>query len=466
MIGYGVFAGCVLILAAVCLYTRKKIDNIFDRDSMIYGGGNAGSLTLTCSVFAAWMWTTSVFGSAETYALYGVWGPVSYVAGACIAFAGLIAFLAYLRTRFSGAVTWIGFIRRRYGRTSRAFYYLFAVVVPAYVLIEQGVGIAYVLETFYGSSFKIISFLCVLMAAGFVFFGGMKAVLFWERIAAAVILAGFLAGVIFVAAGEGIGEGLPETAASAASVASVAESSAGGAAGSALRYFIMAIVIAFGQIVFDPAYNLKADLAESRGRMVLAFSIGGILLWGSVTLASSLFMGRMAATAGSEVTDLFHGPAKAVFSLVIIFIGISTISHYMIGLFGIFSLDLYDTVSQREGSDRNRIIFGRILLAAVGLFCASMTIALENISLLTIDVFCAIFFAAPCVPLLMGCLSRRNFGRLPVLSVVIGIIGGLIVWVVAPGTALQNQFAGMGASLLIPLALMMGGYMKKMPYDG
>ena len=71
-------------------------------------------------------------------------------------------------------------------------------IVPAYVLIEQGVGIAYVLEDFYGSSFRIVSFLSVLIATGFVFFGGMKAVLREEQFTAVVLLAAFAAGVVFV----------------------------------------------------------------------------------------------------------------------------------------------------------------------------------------------------------------------------------------------------------------------------
>ena len=138
----------------------------------------------------------------------------------------------------------------------------------------------------------------------------------------------------------------------------------------------------------------------------------------------------------------------------------------MIGFLGVFSMDLYETVNGSNGTDRDKIVFGRILIVAMGLFCASMTIALENISLLTIDVFCAIFFAAPCVPLLIGIISQRNFGKLPVISVVAGIIGGLIVWMSASGGISENQFAGMGASLLIPLIIMMGGYVKRLPYDG
>jgi len=458
MIGYGIFLGCATLLGGICLSTRRQV-RVYEAKSMIYGGGSTGNLTLTFSVLAAWMWTTSVFGSAETYALYGIWGPVSYVLGACIAFAGLIAVLVFLRKRFPEVITWLGYLQKRYGMRAKTFYYLFAVIVPAYVLIEQGVGIAYVLEDFYGSSFRIISFLSVLIATGYVFFGGMKAVLREEQFTAVILLTAFAAGVVFVLTqGESV-QGLEPQAPGSPGLAA-------GAGLSALRYFIMAIVIAFGQIVFDPAYYLKADLAKSTGGLTLAYILGGIVLWGGITLASSLYLGRAAYAGGVDVTDLFTGPARIIFSIVIIFIGISTIVHFMIGFLGVFSMDLYETVNGSNGTDRDKIVFGRILIVAMGLFCASMTIALENISLLTIDVFCAIFFAAPCVPLLIGIISQRNFGKLPVISVVAGIIGGLIVWMSASGGISENQFAGMGASLLIPLIIMMGGYVKRLPYDG
>ena len=114
MIGYGIFLGCALLLGGICLCTRKQI-RVYEVKSMIYGGGSTRNLTLTFSILAAWMWTTSVLGSAETYALYGIWGPVSYVLGACIAFAGLIAVLVFLRRRFPGGVTWLGYLQKRYG---------------------------------------------------------------------------------------------------------------------------------------------------------------------------------------------------------------------------------------------------------------------------------------------------------------------------------------------------------------
>lgn len=458
MTGYLVFTGCMIILIILYLAHRKGI-SAHSIECMIFGGESVGTMGLTCSVFAAWMWTTSVFGSAETYALFGIWGPITYVLGACIAFAGLIGMIVFLRRHYPKSVTWLEFIQVRYGRWTKLCLYLFAVIVPAYVLIEQGVGIAFVLETFYGSSFRIISFLSVVITMGFVLLGGMKLVIAEEKLAAAIIIAGFLVGAVSVFVGVDV------TPVKLQAISMTDLGLAGRISVSAVQYFILAIIIAFGQIAFDPAYYLKASMAKTEKKMVWAYLLGGIIIWGIITLAASIYMGYAATAAGNEITDLFRGPARAVFSFIIIIIGISTIAHFMIGMMGVFSTDLYSTVIRQGGSEREKIIFGRVMLIAVGLSCASMTIALENISLLTLDVFCAIFFAAPCVPLVFGCISQRNFGRLPVMSTIAGIIGGLIIWPAIPFGQQGSQLAGVGASLLISLLIMLIGCVRRMPYD-
>lgn len=457
MVGYIIFLICSALLAGIGFIGGRKVKKD-DISSIVFAGGCAGSTTMTFSVFAAWMWTTSILGASETYSLYGVWGPVSYVGGACIAFAGLIWLIVFLRKKMPAPVMWLEFIRVRYGERAKKFYYLFAIVVPAYVLIEQGVGIGYILETFYGSSFKIVSFFSVVLAMGIVLRGGIKSALAVENFTAVVILSGLAAGIGAVAVRGESGCGAAEMVFSQGSLSA-------NMVMAAFRYFIMAVVVAFGQIVFDPAWYLKASLAGNTRQMIRSYSIGGILLWGGTSLTVSVYLGWVMSEGGGEITDIFTGFTKVIFSIIIIFIGVSTISHYMMGTFGLFITDLRDTVTGDEGTDHDKNVFDRVVLIAFGVFCASMTIALENISLLSIDVFCAIFFAAPCVPLIVGCFSRRNFGRLPVIASAAGILCGLVFWGISSGEILYTQFTGMAVSIIVPLAVMMLGFIKKMPYD-
>lgn len=457
MVGYVIFLACAVMLAGIGFIGGRKV-NKDDINSIVFAGGHAGGTTMTFSIFAAWMWTTSILGASETYSLYGVWGPISYVGGACIAFGGLIGFLAFLRKKMPNPVMWLEFIRARYGMRTKQFYYLFAIVIPAYVLVEQGVGIGYILEAFYGSSFKIVSFLSVMLAMGIVLNGGMRSTLAVENFTAVVILSGLAVGISVITTKGEIG-------CEAAGTICIQMSLPANMIIAALRYFIMAVVIAFGQIVFDPAWYLKANLAESVRCMIRSYSIGGILLWGGTSLIVSIYLGRIASVNGEEITDIFTGLTKVIFSIIIILIGVSTISHYMMGIFGLSITDLHAMITGDDGTERDKIVFGHVVLIAFGVFCASMTIALEDISLLSIDVFCAIFFAAPCVPLVIGCLCRRNFGRLPIIASAAGVLCGLVLWTVSSGDLLYAQFKGMAASIIVPLAIMMLGFLKKMSYD-
>ena len=453
MSGFMILAGYGILLCLIYLFLRNKgavhPDSV---SNMIFAGGQARSRTLIFSVFSAWMWTTSIFGSAETYTLYGIWGPLGYVIGACISFVVFVPVLCSIRKRMPKAVTYLDFLRQRYGSKTKFFFYMFAFLVSAYVLIEQAVGIAIVMEIFFGSSFKWVAFFSVMLAAVFICAGGMKGLLTNETIAFFVILGGFFFFVLFfLRTGQiqtrdmimGDGSGWLTKAVLIP----------------AFRYFVMAIVIGFGQLVFDPAYYIKGKMAKNTRQLKRAYLFSGIFLWGSICLISSVYLGWASANRGDEVTGLFSGGTALVFAVVITFIGISTVAHFLMGMLGIFTTDYYGTMLRPNATEKEKLVFGRVMTIAVGVFCALVAISLEDISLLTIDVFCAIFFAAPCGPLVLGLLSKKKFGNLPIPATSLGIIGGIIVWILAPADGQWDQFAGMAASLGIPILVMfLGGY--------
>ncbi|MDO4517778.1 MAG: hypothetical protein Q4B78_01070, partial [Bacillota bacterium] len=83
-------------------------------------------------------------------------------------------------------------------------------------------------------------------------------------------------------------------------------------------------------------------------------------------------------------------------------------------------------------------------------------IALEDISLLAIDVFCAIFFAAPCATLIFGTIfNMRISSKIPVISTVAGIATGLVVWIITPNSGQWDQLLGMMISLLLPAIIIL-----------
>lgn len=446
MPGFLILIGYGLVLCLIYLYLKSKgrIDSRSVRN-MIFAGGKAKDSTLIFSVLAAWMWTTSIFGASEAYLLYGVWGPLGYVVGACIAFGLFVPVLCSVRKRVSRTATYLDFLEKRYNRSTKLFFYIFAFAVSSYVLIEQAVGVAYLLERQFGSSFKWMAFLSVMLAVAFICLSGMRGLLASEKITSMVIICGFIVLAVFFMR-NGVGEPEVISVRPAWNAATVVVPAA--------RYFVIAIVIAMGQLFFDPAYYIKGGLAEDTSQLKRTYLIGGILLWGSISLIASLYLGSASAREGGEAIDLFAGTAAIIFAIVITFIGISTVSHYLMGMMGIFTIDYYRSVLRADAGEKEMLVFGRVMTVAIGVFCALVAISLENISLLTIDVFCAIFFAAPCGPLILAFVSRRPFGSLPILATCVGIIGGIVIWLAVPAASHWDQFLGMAGSLCIPILIM------------
>lgn len=449
MVGFIILLGQALLMAAIYLYMKKnkKIDSSSVK-SMIFSTEKVSTRVLVFSVLAAWMWTTSIFGSAETFALYGIWGPLGYVVGACIAFGIFTPLLCKMMQLMPMKGIYLTFIGKRFGKETKAFYYLFAFLVAAYVLIEQAVGVAYILEILFGTHFKWIAFLSVMIAVSFVCLGGIRCLLLGEQITAVLIMAGFVLLLLFsVPKGIDVHKIICYKTVAGGWLQDVVLIAAG-------RYFLMAIVIAFSQLVFDPAYYIKGQLAKDLKQLKKAYFMGGILLWGSISLVFSTYLGYLSATERQPVAGLFTNISGIVFSSLITIIGISTVAHYLMGLFGIFTADYYAAILKPKATDREKIVFGRLMTVAIGTFCALIAISLENISLLTIDVFCAIFFAAPCGPLMIGIFTKSHCGKWPMIATITGIIAGTVIWVSVSAQWQWDQFLGMSTSLLLPIIIM------------
>lgn len=418
-----------------------KIENGKIND-LIFAGGNIGPFTVTASVLSAWMWVTSVLGSSEAYSIYGISGSVAYVLGACISFAALIPILTVVRRHTGRNGTCFNIISRKCSPGSMAMFYLFSVCVAAYVLIEQAVGIASLCSQAFGSSFKMIGFFSVMIATFYVVICGMRGLLKLEIAAFLVIIAGF-----FIMIFE-----LHHTGQLRLKFISTFD---GGTLAvfskSALRYFFMAIIIAFSQILLDPAWYIKSKMSASENVMKFSFSLSGVFLWGIISFFTSFLIG-----------PFINNHISAVFIVIIGFIAIGTIADYMIGIMGIFTVNFYADYLKPGATEGEMILFGRVMTIVIGILCGLVAISLEGISLLTIDMFCAVFFAAVCMPFVFVILKKTTgkekapiFGRQPIMAVAGGLIAGFILWTSGFIPAAWQDIAGTLASFTVSMVIML-----------
>jgi Na+/proline symporter len=467
--------GYFLILAysAILLILVLGIKNRYRHEketilTYILAGKEIPAWLLTTSVFSAWIWVTTIIGSAEATVLYGLTGAVGYSVGASVSFLVFIMIILTMQRMMPESTSFLEFVGERYSKTVKDLYYIFAILTTVYVAIEQAAGISFVLNGFFDTSYKKVAFLSVFIAIVYVVLTGMRGVLYNEFISFFFITVGFVIFVMtafqnfsFTEMKEGLlnAQNNPLNANYNPDVLNLASLTG-------LRYSVMAVVIAFGQILFDPAYYIKASLAKNQREAKKAFLLGGIILWCPVGIVSAVTLGfvsiakeidfsdslNISADIPTKLITQFLGEPMALwFSFFIICIGITTILHYLIGIQAIFTIDFYKNKIKPEAAEKDKIKFGKVIVILVGTFCGLIAISLEDISLLTIDMFCGVFFAAPCGALFAAIISKKEFKNLPVLSIFLGLCTGFYVWVFFIEDHNWAWFWGTMASFFIPM---------------
>lgn len=456
------------MLTALVLWIRKRQTGEKQTIlSYLFAGKNIPGWLLTTSVFSAWVWVTTIIGSAEAAVRYGISGVIGYSVGASFSFFVFTLLILAMRALMPESTNFLEFIGERYSSRVKTLYYVFALLTTIYVAIEQAAGIGFVLNGLFDASYKKMAFLPVLMAIAFVILTGMRGILYNEFVNFFIIFIGF-AVLIVVAFGHfevnQLLEGLLDVHENPHNV-NYHPDILNLASRAGLRYSAMAVIIAFGQIFFDPAYYVKASLARSRKEARKAFLIGGILLWCPLCMASAVTLGglsianaidfsdslNMSADIPTKLIDLFLGkPMALLFAFFILSIGVTTILHYLIGIQAIFTLDFYAEKINPAAGEKEKLRFGKGVTILVGFFCGLIAISLEGISLLTIDMFCGVFFAAPCSALIFSVLSKKDLRHLPIFSVALGLCGGFYVWVFPIADREWAWFCGTMTSFFLP----------------
>jgi Na+/proline symporter len=109
--------------------------------------------------------------------------------------------------------------------------------------------------------------------------------------------------------------------------------------------------------------------------------------------------------------------------------------------------------------------FGKKITIAIGLLVAIVASLLEGVSLLRIDIFSGILFAAPTAAFIMGMLWKKVTPASAIVSMIAGLGGGLIAYFTISDPD-QAQFIGNLISLVLPyIVLLVWGLFTKYEYD-
>jgi len=467
-IGYGIVVLYLLLLFMIGkqISFRFPLNNASIQEYLL-AGKNVPFGLLAPSIFTSWLWVTSIVGSGEAGFRFGISGGLSYSLGAGLAFAIFIPIIIKIKRMMPEGMTVIDFVGVRFTPFLKDIYYIFAILVIIYVIVEQSAGIALVFNGLFHVSFKKIAFITVLLCGCYVVWRGMRGVLINELVNFFLISIGILLFAFSILRKfdvDTLYHGLSSVSSDPWN-SNYNPQAMNLLSKSGMMYAFSAILIGLGQILVDPAYYMKAYIAKDENTIIRSFIVGGVIYWMPVAVISSFVIGYVTLSQNIDLsqsvnlsidlstnilTNNFGLKIEVLFAVLIFCIGCTSIIHCLIGVQCLYTLDFYKNKINIASSDEEKVRFGKIVTLLIALLCALISISLEKVSLLTIDIFSGIFFAAPCGVILVGIISKKVIGNMAWLSIAMGITAGFVVWISIADAEL-NYFLGIAFSFFVPL---------------
>lgn len=179
---------------------------------------------------------------------------------------------------------------------------------------------------------------------------------------------------------------------------------------------------------------------------------------GSIDLASEVAPTIMKFVYGG-------GIGATLFVLMVFMAAMTTGGNCVAGAQALLSVDVYKGIVNKDATERQQLRFGKFAAAFCGIAVAVIATFLENVSLLSLDIFSGILFAAPVSAFVAGLFWNKPNTKIALTSIIIGWSGAMIAWFTA-STAHDSMFYGNMCSLLLPaFIIIVGGLFTRGKYN-
>lgn len=482
LIGYVVMFGFGLLFLLISALISKRLP-IEGVDDFLVAGRKVPFALIAAAVAVSWIWTTTIMGAAETGMWFGISGGVNYAWGAAVPFFIFIPLAMHLRKIMPKATTFTEFIEQRFGKKTKNIFFVFGTAVVFYIIVEQGVGAGIAFQSIFGIPYKLASFLAIMIVTLYIAKAGIRGSLFNDLLQFFIIAIILLTVTPIILHHFGIDfiyNGLKDVATNPNNInynpqALSFMSTAG------FRYGIAALVIAMGQVLLSQGYYSMALATVSNKSLFYAYIIAIFLVWVPIPIISSNIFGNiglamgLAPGHGIEFTTqvspyvlkfVLSGYGSIIFCVLIFMTAMTTGGNCLAGVQALFTVDLYKLIKKTNvAEEKDKIHFGRIATIIFGLLAAIIATLLDGVSLLRIDIFSGILFAAPCSAFFAGVFWRKPTPRLAVFSIFLGLASGLAAWFLIDNQDI-NWFVGNVLSLLVPVAtVVIGSLFTKNEFD-
>jgi Na+/proline symporter len=479
-IGYSILFLFAIILFGIAFFIQRKnaLNNV---DELLTAGRKIPFGFIAASVFVAWVWTGTIMAASEAGVWFGVSGGLNYGWGAIVPFLVFIPIAMRLRKIMPKTTTFIEFVRERYGEKLANVFFVFGVALVLYVCVMQAVGIAYAFEYTFGLSYKFIALVSALLFASFIAIAGLRGSIYNSLFQFFVIMVVVLITVPFIIREIGL-ESLYNGMLDAATNENNPNYNSDALtlfAPSGLKYGLASLVTAMGQVVLSQGYYSTAAAASSSRNLFWAYLIGTIIAWlpipiifGNVIGGSVFALGvsseelAVATGAAPYIFDYFLGSYGSILFVILIFMaGLTTGGNGLAGVQAMFTIDFYKKYVNRTASEKQQAKFGKWVTLLSGVVIGIAALSLEGVSLLKIDIFSGILFAAPTASLILGLWLPKLNTKVAFTSMFAGLISGLIAYFTIQNQDL-NWFFGNMLALGIPFIIILASLpFSKEQYD-
>lgn len=254
-------------------------------------------------------------------------------------------------------------------------------------------------------------------------------------------------------------------------------------------YVLIAQGVGIG-IVFNSMFGIPYEIGAaiplaiataSSKSLLKAYIIGTVVAWmpipilcGGVFGGSVISLGvgegaglSVASEAAPYIMKLVYGGGlgSVMFVLMVFMAGMTTGGGCLSGAQALFTADFYKKYVNKTATEEQQMNFGRKIVFAVSALVIVVAILLKGKSLLMMDIFSGILFAAPTSSLIAGMYCRKTSPTVAVISIFCGLASGLIAYFVIPDGDI-NWFVGNVLALLVPAVIVIiGSLFSKYEYD-
>lgn len=472
MTGYIIMA----VLAVVFLSISTLIANKFSGagvDEFVAAGRRMPFGMVTASVMVSWIWCMTIMGASEQGMVLGISGGISYAWGSMLPFFILIPLVLTIRKKMPKCTTFVEYIKVRFGEGLSLIFIVFAFLLTLYILLSQGMGLGIVFNTIFGMPYKAAAAIPIIIVAIYIARAGLKGSIvndFIMFVIIAIILVVTIPLVFKHFGMDFIYNGMLD-AATNTSNPNYNPDSLNVFSKSGFSYAIVCVIVCMGQILLDQGYYSKALSTANSKSLFWAYIIGTIFAWMPVPLLCGNILGGAGLSLGlssdvlvstSDIAPYIYkvvfggGIGSVLFVLMVFMAGLSTGGDILAGAQAICTVDIYKKYIKKDATEAEQTRFGKLMTIIIGVIMAVVVMFFEGKSMVSIDVFSGIIFAAPCAPLILGVFLKKLSPKVATVSTFCGVASGLISYF-AISNPDWNYVVGNLCSLLVPIVICLVG---------